>query len=522
MQRTVIDNRYTLVEPLGGGGMAEVYLAHDDVLDRDVALKILRNQYANDEEFVERFRREAQSAAKLSHPNIVSIYDRGRSEDGAYYIAMEHVQRGTLKDRIKRDGALAPDAAIGVTLQIADALQAAHENGVIHRDIKPQNVLVTRTGDVKVTDFGIARAASSPLTQTSAVLGTAAYMSPEQAMGKPVGPQSDLYSLGVVLFEMLTGELPYDAESPVSLAMKHVNEPPRSPREANPSVPDPLDAITLKLLAKNPEDRYGSATKLADELERVRSGLAPAAVDTEKTTAAMTTPLAPPPTTLRERTAKTAVRSPAAPPLSVPGRGGRRGGPSRALAALFFGLILLIGLAWALTSFLSGPGESEDQSGANQSETPVAEEADTVSVPNLVGVFNAQGAADALVAEDLVLGEVGEAPNDTIFAGVVSEQNPTAGEEVESGTSVDVTVSTGPVQAAPAPAPAPAPASQPAAAPVPAPLPDPQPAAVQQPDPEAAEEAAEDRVEAREERQEARSEAKENQKGKGNNKKGKN
>src|SRR5919112_1736186 len=348
VQRTVIDNRYTLVQPLGSGGMAEVYLAHDEVLDRAVALKILRNQYADDEEFVERFRREAQSAASLSHPNIVSIYDRGRSEDGAYYIAMEHVQRGTLKDRIKRDGALAPDVATGVALQIADALQVAHENGVIHRDIKPQNVLVTRTGDVKVTDFGIARAASSPLTQTSAVLGTAGYMSPEQAMGQSVGPQSDLYSLGVVLYEMLTGELPYDAESPISLAMKHVNEPPRSPREANLKIPEPLDAVTLKLLAKDPDDRYASATELADDLERLRSGLPPAAVGTEKTTAVMTTPLASPLTTQRERTGKTAVRRPVASPPMAPGHGGRQGGGVTALVALLLGLVLLAGLAWAL------------------------------------------------------------------------------------------------------------------------------------------------------------------------------
>src|SRR4028118_999381 len=205
MHRTVVDNRYNLIKPLGSGGMANVYLAHDKVLARDVALKVLRDQYADDEEFVGRFRREAQSVARLSHPHIVQIYDWGRSEEGAYYIAMEYVPRGTLKDRIKRDGALAPAAAVGVAIQISDALSAAHEQGVIHRDIKPQNVLVTRNGDVKVTDFGIARAASSSVTATNAVLGTAGYMAPEQATGKPVGPATDLYSLGGVVYGMVTG-----------------------------------------------------------------------------------------------------------------------------------------------------------------------------------------------------------------------------------------------------------------------------------------------------------------------------
>ena len=184
MQRAFIDDRYVVERLLGGGGMAQVYLAHDEVLHRQVALKILRDQYAEDEEFVERFRREARSATSLSHPNIVSVYDQGHSEDGVYYIAMEYVPHGTLKERIRGEGALTPGAAAGVTLQIADALQAAHEKGVIHRDIKPQNVLVSEKGDVKVTDFGIARAtasASSVATATGAVLGTVDYMSPEQA-----------------------------------------------------------------------------------------------------------------------------------------------------------------------------------------------------------------------------------------------------------------------------------------------------------------------------------------------------
>jgi serine/threonine-protein kinase len=457
VQRTIIDNRYTLIEPLGGGGMAEVYLAHDEVLDRNVALKILREQYAGDEEFVERFRREAQSAARLTHPHIVSIYDRGRSEDGAYYIAMEHVPRGTLKARISRDGALDPGMATGVALQIADALSEAHENGVIHRDIKPQNVLVTRTGDVKVTDFGIARAAAAPLTSTSAILGTAGYMSPEQAMGEQVGPQSDLYSLGVVLYEMLTGDLPYNAESPVALAMKHVHEPSRSPREVNPNVPEPLDTVILKLLAKNPEDRYASAAELADDLERIRSGLPPAAADTDKTTV-MAAPLPPLPAALQEQTTKTAVRAPpAAAPVGAPERSGRdRRRIFSILAALLFGAILLGGGIWALTNFLPDLGGSKDQSGANQPEAPVAEQPSTVLVPDL---YYASEAAGVLNNASLQLGNWTDVPNEVVPAGVVIETNPLEGTEVEQGTAVDIVVSTGPAQAAPVAQPVAAPSA---------------------------------------------------------------
>ena len=280
-KQILIGGRYSLRDPLGSGGMAEVFLAYEEVLERDVALKILKEQYADDEGFVERFRHEAQSAASLNHPNIVHIYEWGGTENGeASYIAMEYAPGGTLEDRILEDGPLPPRTAVEVASQIAKALGFAHERGVIHRDIKPQNILLSALGDAKVTDFGLARAAySTSLSQTSLVLGTASYMSPEQAMGGPADPRSDLYSLGVVLYEMLTGELPYEGDSSVTIAVKHVMEPPQAPGEVNSEVPEGISALTQKLLAKDPGDRYTSATQLIEDLRRVRDGLPPAFAD---------------------------------------------------------------------------------------------------------------------------------------------------------------------------------------------------------------------------------------------------
>lgn len=278
MQQTLIDGRYELLQLLGSGGMAQVYRAHDKFLGRDVALKILREQYSEDEQFVERFRQEAQSAASLSHPNIVQIYDRGRSKDGRYYIVMEHVPGGTLKEHIQSRGPLEADSAAEVIAQIAAALRVAHRRGIVHRDVKPHNVLVTKKGDVKVADFGIAQAASATtISQTSQVLGTVNYMSPEQAMGEPATPANDLYSVGVVLYEMLTGKVPFKAGSPAAISMKHMNEPPRPPKELNPEVPEGMNALVMKLLSKDPEARHADAGELVEDLERLRSGLPPAA-----------------------------------------------------------------------------------------------------------------------------------------------------------------------------------------------------------------------------------------------------
>jgi len=283
MEATLIDGRYFVIGLLGRGGMGEVYLARDEeVLGRDVALKVLKKEYAALEEFRERIEREAENAAKLSHPNIVRVYDRGESEDALPYIAMEHMKGGTLAENIRREGTLAWREAAKIAAQVAVALAEAHRRGVVHRDIKPHNVLLTgdpltAAGSVKVGDFGIARAAAaSTLTETSMILGTARYLSPEQAKGEPAGPGSDLYSLGITLYQMLTGKVPFEAESPLAIAMRHVSELPPSPREANPDVPEDLAAVTLLLLSKDTLARYGGdALALAEDLERVCRGLKP-------------------------------------------------------------------------------------------------------------------------------------------------------------------------------------------------------------------------------------------------------
>ena len=283
LEATSEDDRYRLITQIGSGGMAEVYLAYDEVLEREVAFKVLDRKHVENREAIERFRREARNAASLDHTNIVSIYDRGHTEAGTYYLVMEYMEGGTLEDLIEREGPLSPQRGTEITLQIAKALQVAHEKGVIHRDIKPQNILLSKSGEAKVADFGIARAATATtMTQVGSVMGTVHYMSPEQALGEPATPRSDLYSLGVVLYEMLTGELPYDAETPAGVVMKHVSGLSRSPRDTKIDVPEELDAITARLLAKDPDDRYPDASALVEDLERAKEGLPLDAATTER------------------------------------------------------------------------------------------------------------------------------------------------------------------------------------------------------------------------------------------------
>ncbi|WP_151734749.1 Stk1 family PASTA domain-containing Ser/Thr kinase [Paenibacillus tengchongensis] len=262
-----LGGRYQVIERIGGGGMALVYRAHDILLNRNVAIKVLRNQFVHDEEFIRRFRREAQSAASLSHPNVVSIYDVGQ-EDDVHYIVMEYVEGKNLNEIIKERAPLQVDEAVRIASQICDALDHAHHNQIIHRDIKPHNILIGRNGRVKVTDFGIARAVTSTtITQTGSVVGSVHYFSPEHAKGVAAGEKSDLYSLGIVLYQMLTGALPFLGESPISVALKHLQEEFEEPRQLNPLIPQSVENVILRSMRKNPEERYQSAKEMLQDLE---------------------------------------------------------------------------------------------------------------------------------------------------------------------------------------------------------------------------------------------------------------
>ena len=253
---SVVDNRYRVLRRLGSGGMADVWLAEDTHLQRQVALKVLHRRFLQDQQFVDRFQREAESAAGLQHPNIVGVYDRGRDGE-VNYIAMRYVEGPTLKELIERG--LTPEQAAALVRQVLEGARFAHRNGIVHRDLKPQNVIVDGEGKAVVTDFGIARAGVSEITQTGSVMGTPQYLSPEQAQGFEVTPVSDLYSIGVILYEALTGRVPFEGENAVAIAMKQVSEVPQRPSSINPRVSPALDAVVMRALEKEPGQRFQSA-----------------------------------------------------------------------------------------------------------------------------------------------------------------------------------------------------------------------------------------------------------------------
>ena len=407
LEGRILDGRYQLGSLLGVGGMARVYLATDRVLERPVAVKVLSPPYAQDPVFVERFRREARSAARLSHPNIVAVFDSGSDAD-LHYLVMEYVAGHSLAQLLAGQGRLAPGRAVELTIQVCAALAAAHAQGLVHRDVKAANVLVSEGGRVKVADFGIVKAAAATtLTGTGVVLGTAAYLSPEQAQGEPVDARSDLYSLGCVLYELLCGSPPFGSGAdspPVAVATRHLHQPPEPPSARNPQVDAGLDAVVLTALAKEPAQRHQSAVELQGALERVLAGDAVAAGPGRPAAAAVPTePLGGLP-------ARTGVL-PTAPGVAVQGSSRRPGWPRWALAVA--GLALGIGLvAWLWPDGASTPAREAGPTAApatGASATTAATPAPSASgvdtaLANLTAVITAarqQGTIDQ-EAEDLL------------------------------------------------------------------------------------------------------------------------
>src|SRR5919205_2600613 len=271
MQQKTLNNRYQLEQKIGEGGMARVYRGRDLRLNRQVAIKVLHSHYASDTNFLQRFHHEAQAAANLRHPNIVDVYDVGQDGD-THYIVMEYVPGSDLKALIMRNGALPIDQAVYTAECVANGLEAAHRIGMVHRDIKPQNIIVGEQGQVKITDFGIAKSSlSTAMTETGVTFGTADYISPEQARGQPATPRSDIYSLGVTLYETLTGRLPFTGDSSIAVAMQHVSADPPPPRMYNPRIPPQLESLVLRAMSKEPDGRPTTAREFARQLSGYRN-----------------------------------------------------------------------------------------------------------------------------------------------------------------------------------------------------------------------------------------------------------
>ncbi len=497
MQSRTLNGRYRLDEMIGEGGMAVVYRGYDLLLGRVVAVKILREQFGSDQNFLLRFTREAQSAAKLSHPHIANVYDVGHDGD-THYIVMEYVNGPNLKDLIRRQGPFTVEGAAFVLRQVAEALDAAHRHGLVHRDIKPQNILVDETGNAKVVDFGIAKGLSDAnLTEAGTGMGTVHYVSPEQARGERATPVSDIYSTGIVLYEMLTKELPFDADTPVGVAMQHVSAPPPSPLEFNPSIPVEVESIVMRALAKDPADRFPTATALANALDHWEEG----AYSTQATRM-MTSGAGAAATTTRPARARSVPAGTRTP------RGGSRP-PGRTYgrdqtfrddvgcvtwligSAILIGLVGLVVLGFKLGDFSfldpsgSGTTSTATTSGLilspsstptiaetpttaktatatstptpnktgtptvsaspTESVTPTPTESptpETANVPNLINSTLDQ-AKTAVIPGNFQINQK-QAYNDVVAPGVIIDQDPPPASQAEKGSTINVTVSLGP------------------------------------------------------------------------------
>jgi beta-lactam-binding protein with PASTA domain len=482
-EATLIDERYRVISRIGSGGMADVYCCDDLQLGRQVAVKLLDRRNASDAEFVERFRREASSAASLSHPNIVAVFDRGEW-DGTYYIAMEYLGGRQLKALIRETGPLAPLQAIDIASQVLAAARFAHQRGVVHRDLKPHNVMVDVEGRVKVTDFGIARAGASEITETGSIIGTVQYLSPEQAQGQAVSPRSDLYSVGVMLYELLTGRLPFDGDSAVTIALKQIRELPAAPSALNPAVSPELDAIVRRALEKDPDDRFADADEFLAALEGERERLRWPVSDRTAEFAAAAAAVPPPVAPVYE---EPYVWEPEPDPLA-PG-----GGPPRWVWLVAGGLLIAaVALAAVL---LLGPGAKRRVPGVvgqmegpaltaleNAGFTPVPTQVTTTSplgvvisqVPNpgasakkgsIVRIAVSGGPGNAVVPKLVGRGEAtakrqlvklgfnpleSTTPSTTVPAGRVITVSPQPGTTLPRGSNVSLEISSGP-QLAPVP-----------------------------------------------------------------------
>ncbi len=431
-----LSSRYELGEILGFGGMSEVHLARDTRLDRDVAIKVLRADLARDPTFYLRFRREAQNAAALNHPAIVAVYDTGEAETEAGplpFIVMEYVDGDTLRDIVRAEGPMAPRRAMEVIADVCAALDFSHRNGIVHRDVKPANIMINNAGAVKVMDFGIARAiadSSSPMTQTAAVIGTAQYLSPEQARGEQVDARSDVYSLGCVLFEILTGEPPFKGDSPVAVAYQHVREDPQLPSLVNDTVPRELDSIILKAMAKNPANRYQSAAEMRTDLVRVLGGQRPSAPmvmnDEDRTTILGSVDSRQADFSGADKPAAGAAATPRtsrhAEPEDEPRN--RRGLKIALISAASIIVVAIVGaFLWSL-----GPGADPT----------------TVTVPSVAGL-SADEAQSQLENVGLRV-TVQERPDASVPEGSAIGTNPAMGSQTESPGDIQLDVSSGPQQ----------------------------------------------------------------------------
>lgn len=451
MQPQLLDGRYQVERLLGDGGMARVYLGRDLRLNRPVAIKIPHSHLMTDPDFLARFRHEAHAAAMVRHPNLVDVYDVGQDGD-LHYIVMEYVAGSTLKQLINREAPFAIPRAVRIGEQIARGLHAAHRAGLIHRDIKPQNIIVTDDGQARITDFGVAKSRlSTAMTETGITLGTVYYIAPEQARGRPATPQSDIYALGVVLYEMLTGRLPFTGDTPVAVAMKHISEPPPPPRRYNPQIPAALEEIILRALAKDPAQRQRSALELAEELRSYEQLVTQATVINPGIKPLAQERPAPSP-----RPAQVTASRPAAIPSSRPAttRVPRQEGVG--CGVFLVGMLTLAGVLAVVFVVSSGmlnnlfsnpsrPPTTQPANGQSQSTevTPSPTVVATTTVPELVG--RSDGEARQLLQQNQLIPVPSSEHNRDVPQGIVMTQAIPAGTVVEVNSPVSYTVSLGPL-----------------------------------------------------------------------------